>query len=836
MNYTSNILDELPLEKRSVILKKMRIFEELLLSNISISGIPKGFWIKRIYGTDIYKFRVNSGDRILFKYINDNKQRKIIFISYCNHDKQIRRGKNIDTHNLKFISDESYLDIDINEYKEDDFDIKIDNYIKAEVYGALQEIKNELVIEDEYIALSIEENNEKDLKFLSIQQYECIENNKNPLLILGCAGSGKTNIGIRKLILNNKFKVRSAYITCSDMIKNKVKCLYNKLEADCDYISFYTLQEICLHILHYKEDNIIEYYDFFNWFNNNNFVRKYKFDFSTIEIWVEINSIIKGKMSSQKIMTFDEYSNVLDSSFDFKNKKKIYKIASLYQSWLNENNYYDANDLAFEAVKKIEENFKYDYIVYDEFQELTEKQIYLVLELSRNKSNIMLMGDINQTLNIDRINFKFINNKLYDNIYKLVYKNINKNYRNSFEVVEWINKLKEIKNSKFISNGKEFEMNDVSVKNGNKPIITYSLKDKDTFFNKADNIINGIVVVADEEDKLELKKKGYKIGRIFTIHEVRGLEYENIYCYNIISKFDKIWEMILNNTEKSKNINNIYFNMLYISATRAKKNLFFIEEKETEINRILDKYCNLIEDENIILNGFIEGFTKEMWLKEAQKLESEKRYYQAYEAYIKSEERKKAELCLSAYNRKIQYENINKFTAFIFIKSSKIDKEEIEEILLTIYDRYEIIIKGYITIYRYDILIRNLYSVEKYINNDKDISELAQIIASEITSNEFSKKQLYIKCCFYKNEEPVDIKLLLGKNYEDIRIIYDNDNIIVEECNLSYIRNIDKERIEQKKLNKTILGDSFDNELLIEERKAKYENKTADDILKFIFK
>lgn len=116
---------------------------------------------RRIVGTNIYKFRVNSGDRILFQYIEDEDENRILFLDFCNHDSQIRTAKNQ-------VLCMSTVGLEINdkyEYKEDDFDKEIDEEINNDIYGRLETLKQNSVIEDEYICVSIDEG---DMEFLSL--------------------------------------------------------------------------------------------------------------------------------------------------------------------------------------------------------------------------------------------------------------------------------------------------------------------------------------------------------------------------------------------------------------------------------------------------------------------------------------------------------------------------------------------------------------------------------------------------------------------------------------------------------------------------------------------
>lgn len=605
--------------KRDLIINKMKSFEAILLESKSKSDIPKAIWIRKIMGTEIYKFRVNSGDRILFQYAEVEDENKILFIDFCNHDSQIRTAKNQGL-NISFVGFE--ID-DRHEYEEDELDKEIDEEINNEIFERLEVLKQNSVIEDEYISVSIEDDH---MEFLSLEQYECISNrNKQPSLIFGCAGSGKTVIAIRKLILNHEENLKSIYITCSNMIVDRAKDIYYRFLENDTNASFYTLRDLCFQIIGFKSPIVIEYKDFYQWFLNYALVKEYKDKVDIREIWVEIFSLIKGtsgkKQNSKElegIISEDEYYNCKESHYDLKNRKIIYRIARIYQYWLKNNRYYDDNDLAELALRKISSEHKYDYVIYDEIQDLTERQIALIYSIARNKNNIMLIGDINQTLNISKLNLDSAKNMAYEYNSKFYEKFIIKNYRNGSKTINLINALKQLEFSKFRSIGKIFEQQEEHVKEGLKPSMIYNVKMKVNFLSSVEDNVNSIIIVPDEIDKKELSDMGYELGRVFSVDSVRGLEYENIYCYNILSKFNNIWDKILSNNSKLEDIYKIYFNMVYIAITRAKNKVIFIEKTIPVLDTVLSEYWNKINfannmtsntsNSNLLYNGFIGSF------------------------------------------------------------------------------------------------------------------------------------------------------------------------------------------------------------------------------------
>ncbi|MDF9840773.1 MULTISPECIES: hypothetical protein [unclassified Paenibacillus] len=189
-----NFMKDVPMEKQEIVKSKIDYFSKMLPDKKTLSEIPKGFWVRNVRGTDIYKFRVNSGDRILFKYEQMNGEETLVLLSFQTHDRQIRAAKSITAYS-------EVLDYTINEdaYENEPVDKEIDDYVVAEVYSHLESIRQEIIFEDEYINLAVEYD-EQQTNILSLQQFECLTEVSQPVIIFGCAGSGKTNIALRKLL------------------------------------------------------------------------------------------------------------------------------------------------------------------------------------------------------------------------------------------------------------------------------------------------------------------------------------------------------------------------------------------------------------------------------------------------------------------------------------------------------------------------------------------------------------------------------------------------------------------------------------------------------------
>ena len=119
--FSEKLLKSIPKEKYNYILSEIKEFyQEYVEKEFNIRNMKHGWSVRRIIGTtniqEIYKFRVNIKDRILFTYgkyigLREEFSNSIVFLEFCNHDSQIIRARNINS----------------TEYIEEKFDEQIDN-------------------------------------------------------------------------------------------------------------------------------------------------------------------------------------------------------------------------------------------------------------------------------------------------------------------------------------------------------------------------------------------------------------------------------------------------------------------------------------------------------------------------------------------------------------------------------------------------------------------------------------------------------------------------------------------------------------------------------------
>lgn len=142
-----------------------------------------------------------------------------------------------------------------------------------------------------------------------------------------------------------------------------------------------------------------------------------------------------------------------------------------------------------------------------------------------------------------------------------------------------------------------------------------------------------------------------------------------------MTSFEKIWSIIPKSNEKISDIYSIYFNLIYIASTRAKKELYFIESKITDLEKEIYSYYIEVDNEDECLKNISISQDINNWLIGAQNLEKAGKYFQAAEAYEKANRKFDAEICLKAYEMNIDYENYEEHTSYLVISSDNISGE-----------------------------------------------------------------------------------------------------------------------------------------------------------------
>lgn len=250
-------------------------------------------------------------------------------------------------------------------------------------------------------------------------------------------------------------------------------------------------------------------------------------------------------------------------------RKIIYSIFEEYkrirlEEYTKKFDFNDVSWLLLEHSKYICEDDKFDYLIIDEFQDMNKAQIQALTRLTQKNSSILLLGDYAQQIIGTKVSFKQLG---IDNIKK---ESLSKNYRNTMQIA---NIAESILEKGFIYEDEDEKINRViSKKEGIIPVLKKVRKDE--YIELIDNFFidkkgsKGIILMNKKNCYIDAIKNLDSSINAYTINRVKGLEFDNL----LILDIDEI-EYLRDLENIGNNENNEIAKQLYVSITRAKKNL-----------------------------------------------------------------------------------------------------------------------------------------------------------------------------------------------------------------------------------------------------------------------
>lgn len=355
----------------------------------------------------------------------------------------------------------------------------------------------------------------------------------------------------------------------------------------------------------------------------------------------EYNDVI----SSQTELEENEYDR-LSKDYTIFTKEEQEKIKSIFKRYKNytkslrKNNFYEEGELVRCALQ--ESKPRYDYMVIDEVQDLTEVQVYYLCQLLKKKMNVFVCGDFHQTINptffhagrIESI-FKFLGG-----IKNFEKTKLDRNYRSSESIVDFANHVAELRR-KSINGSADFEYKEKPMRGFTKKPYWFT-GDKEQLLRRLIDKSYVLIVVPHEQSKQELIQLIPQLEpSILTVTEAKGIENKYVITYNIISAFKEQWREIMGETKLRSEVHRYYFNVLYVAITRARDVIGMIEDDLcAEMKEWLATYVEKISTLDINALELLENSTLNDLLKRAQEYEENKIFRNAIAEYRNSLEKK----------------------------------------------------------------------------------------------------------------------------------------------------------------------------------------------------
>ncbi len=564
-----------------------------------------------ISGANYYRARLNEADRLLFTLVRYGDETCILMLEIIAHhayDKsRFLRGVQIDEERI----------------------------IDVEADAAAREAQPLRYLHPEHTTIHLLD---KPLSFNDAQH--AIYRRPAPLILVGSAGSGKTALTLEKL---KHAEGEVLYVTHSTYLAQSARDLYyaHGFEHTGQDTSFLSFREF-IESIRMPAGREARWRDFAAWFTR---MRQSFRDIEAHQAFEEIRGVIVARAGG--VLSRTEYLalGVRQSIFPADSRERLYDLFEKYRTWLVEAGLFDLGLVTQDSRPQAAP--RYDFVVVDEVQDLTPAQLDLVLATLKKPGHFLLCGDSNQIVHPNFFSWSQVKSLFWRDP-ELAKRQelavLTANFRNGRETTRVANTLLKIKHRRFGSIDRE--SNFLVDATSSEPGQVVLMADKEATLRELDKTVRQstrfAVLVMRDEDKAEARKR-FSTPLLFSIHEAKGLEYDNIVLYRFISDHRKEFtdivegvvakDLTVDNLEyrrardkedKSLEVYKFFVNALYVALTRAIRNLYLVE---SDTGHPLFGLLGLTQGETVKPEAAKSSL--EDWQKEARKLELQGKQEQA---------------------------------------------------------------------------------------------------------------------------------------------------------------------------------------------------------------
>ncbi len=210
-----------------------------------------------------------------------------------------------------------------------------------------------------------------------------------PVLLVGSAGSGKTVVALSRL---RQATGEVAYITRSAFLADNASRIYRSYDFEReDQEAVFLSQREYLESIHVPKGQPVGFPEFRGFFER---MRQQCRFADAHQVFEELRGVLSS--SPDGPLTIEQYQTlgVKQSIFSTSEREVIYSLFQKYQEWLKSSGLYEPNLIAHEYLSLVTPRF--DFVVVDEVQDLTNVELSLILKGLRAPSQFVLCGDSNQ--------------------------------------------------------------------------------------------------------------------------------------------------------------------------------------------------------------------------------------------------------------------------------------------------------------------------------------------------------------------------------------------------------------------------------------------------------
>lgn len=414
-----------------------------------------------------------------------------------------------------------------------------------------------------------------------------------PLILVGSAGSGKTALLLQRL---RQASGRVAYLTESRWLAETSRGLYVAFdgapeEQEAEFLSYQQLLET----VHVPAGRPVLFADFKLFFAKYQQMLRFADAHAVFE---ELRGVLTAEPEGP--FTRQDYLElgVKQSLFQPQERTALYDVFERYGPWLAENGLYEQNLVAHQQLPQVAP--VYDFIAVDEVQDLTNVQLAFILKSLKSTGKFILAGDANQIVHPNYFSWSKVKSLFWRgqaDVHQRLHM-LTVSYRNSPEVTTTANRVLRLKNLRFGAIDKESNLLMQAVGGIAGTVASLSanstaLRDLDQRTSQSTRV--GVVVLRDEH-KADARRV-FKTPLLFSIHEAKGLEYETVILYRLVSAERKLYADLAegvapadlegdelayrrgrDKTDKSLELYKFFVNALYVALTRSVRDVYLVED------------------------------------------------------------------------------------------------------------------------------------------------------------------------------------------------------------------------------------------------------------------
>jgi len=494
-----------------------------------------------------------------------------------------------------------------------------------------------------------------ELKLTGVQYRVLTEH--GPILVSGAAGSGKSTLTVHWLARHVVLfpTVRALYATYSGALLDQTRGWFERLLRARDVRVaneplFVTFPDLCRRI---AGDNValpMRFPEFARWYSQQ--TRRQ----DAALAWEEIRGIVKGACldPARPMLAREEYEELgrKRAPLFVGERPRLYAVARRYADWLAHERREDDVDLARAALRRASHGaeWRFDAIVCDEIQDLTEVEMALLLALHRDRTcrALFVTGDPQQIVNPSGFRWGELRTLLRAqrrNVGAAVPRviRLTRGFRSVRGVVNLANAFLDVMR---IRTGRgDDDTADEGVTLGPTPLLVEGSEEE--LLAALRGFGPRVAIIAPTDALAGELRARLGTARVFDVPSAKGLEFDAVVLWSFFSSSAALWTDLLTGTASFKEdpVARSAIRHAYVAVTRARRWIAVCEPDATRALWLAPAFRALLErDSHAVLARFIStASTPEEWAEQGRYYLARGRFRQAEECFRRAGDEREAQ-------------------------------------------------------------------------------------------------------------------------------------------------------------------------------------------------